>query len=331
MSTGDDTSWSSFWRGNAESDFISENAATAGVFVAPPDLLRLLVVPCLAWAGYHDVRTRRIPNWIWLPIAVGGGVAIVVDWVSVVAAPVRSALLFQCAVSLGLVAPLGYLLWRMGAMGGADAKAIGTLALVFPVCPTVYFRWGILPLERASHGVFSLTILTNTVLIGTVIPVALAVYNGVNGRISPSMFVGRPYPITAVPDVYGQLLGNESSPSLIGGLDLDALRMYLRWRGTSLATLRASPDAHRDPASCPGASADDPWGVAAFLSAIDGDAYGTTPDQLRSGLVRLCSEESESVWITPGIPFLAVVFFGLVIALIHGDMLVTAARAFGVA
>lgn len=346
------------------------------MFVAPPDLLRLLAVPCLAWAGYHDVRTRRVPDWIWLPLAAGGVVAIVVDWLSVVAASVRSALLLRCVVSLGLVAALGYLLWRLDAMGGADAKAIGTLALVFPVCPTVYFRWGVLPLERASHGVFSLTILTNTVLIGMVIPVAIAVYNGANGRITPAMFIGRPYPITAVPDVYGQLLRNDSGPTLTGGLDLDALRMYLRWRGTSLATLRASPDAHRDPASIPtvpndpgdgslaehnepfsgilpdgtdpprtdrvGTDAnpsirggehefDDQWGAAAFLADIEGDAYGTTPGQLRAGLELLSSNETESVWISPGVPFLVVVLLGLVTALTHGDVLVTATRALGLA
>jgi preflagellin peptidase FlaK len=33
------------------------------------------------------------------------------------------------------------------------------------------------------------------------------------------------------------------------GLDLDALRMYLRWRGVSLAALRADPETHRDPDS----------------------------------------------------------------------------------
>lgn len=301
------------------------------MFVAISDLLRLFAVPCVAWAGYHDVRTRRVPNWIWLLLAVAGGVALLVDVGAVVAAPdpVRSVFLLRCAVSLGLVAPVGYLLWRMNTMGGADAKAIGTLALVFPVYPTVYFRWGVLPFERASHEVFSLTILTNTVLVGTTIPIALAVYNAANGRVTPAMFVGRPYPSTAVSDVYGRLLGDESGPSLSGGLDLDALRLYLRWRGTSLATVRATPDTYRDPANCSSASADDPWCAAAFLSEIDGNAYGTTPDRLRSGLEQLCSSESESVWITPGIPFIAVVFVGVVSALTHGDLFVTAMGVFG--
>lgn len=301
------------------------------MFVTLPDLLRLLVVPCLAWSGYHDLRTRRIPNWIWLPLAASGVLAIVLDGLSIIArpTPVRSAFLLRCAVSLGLVAPIGYLFWRLGIVGGADAKAIGTLALVFPVSPTIYFGWGVLPLERTAHGVFSLTILSNTVLLGLVIPIALTVYNGINGRIRPAMFVGRPYPITELPAVYGQLLENGAGHSLTGGLDLDALRLYLRWRETPLATLRSAPDHYRDPVSCSSASADDLWGAAAFLSQIDGTAYGTTPDQLRGGLERLCSEETESVWVTPGVPFLVVVFLGVMIAITHGDVLITITRALG--
>ncbi|UPM43431.1 A24 family peptidase [Halocatena salina] len=298
------------------------------MFVTLPDLLRLLVVPCIAWTGYHDIQTRRIPNWIWLPLTVGGVVALLID-TSVVAGPVRTAFVLRCAVSLGVVAPIGWLCSRLGIVGGADAKAIGTLALVFPVYPTIYFRWGVLPIERASHGVFALTILTNTVLVGLVIPIVLAVYNGINGRIRPTMFVGRPYRIADVSSIYGQLLEDETGRILTGGLDLDALRMYLRWRETSLAALRAAPDTYRDPVNCSSASAGDQWGATAFLSEIEGTAYGTTPDQLRRGLEWLCTPTVESVWITPGIPFLAVVCLGLMIALTHGDVLSTVLGAFG--
>ncbi|RRJ30474.1 A24 family peptidase [Halocatena pleomorpha] len=296
------------------------------MFLTLPDLFQLLVVPCIAWMGYHDVRTRRIPNWIWPPLAVVGLIVIFLNAV-VVAPSVRVAFVLRCVVSLSAVAPIGWFCWRLNIAGGADAKAIGTLALVFPVYPTIYFRWGVLPIERASHGVFALTILTNTVLVGLVIPVALAVCNGVNGRIRPAMFVGRPYQITSVSSRYGQLLEDDTGRSLTGGLDLDALRLYLQWRDTSLAALRSAADTDRDPANCPSASASDHWGAAAFLSEIEGTAYGTTPEQLRDGLDRLCAEEAESVWVTPGLPFLAFVCFGLVIALIYGDVLSTIMRA----
>jgi preflagellin peptidase FlaK len=77
-----------------------------------------------------------------------------------------------------------------------------------------------------------------------------------------------------------------------------------------------------------GDPADDPWGADAFLADIDGDAYGTSPERLRTGLDRLVTEDE--LWITPGIPFLVPVFFGLVAAFLYGDLLIGALRALGV-
>lgn len=332
-----------------------------GVFASIPDLLRFVAVPILAWAAYRDVRTRRVPNWVWLPLIVVGVVTLVLDGRSVLAGPVQHTQLFvlRVAVSFGLVAPLGYAVWRLGGFGGADAKAIMTLALLFPTYPVVYLSRAVFPLEQSTLGVFSLTILTNTVLIALVIPIGLAVWNAVNGRMRPVMFVGRPISVETVTSVYGRLLHRDGTVAITsGGLDIDALRMYLRWRGTTLDAMRSSPAVHRDPASIPptndpgdgsltdhgalsdggpGASQnprpdragdfDDPWGASGFLSDIDGDAYGTSPEQLRAGLELLCSSETESVWITPGIPFLVVVFLGLLTALTYGEILSVIAPA----
>ena len=37
-----------------------------------PDLLRLLVVPVFGWAAIRDIKTRRVPNQTWLPLAALG-------------------------------------------------------------------------------------------------------------------------------------------------------------------------------------------------------------------------------------------------------------------
>ena len=34
-----------------------------------PDLLRLLTLPYFSYVAYRDIRTRRIPNRLWLPLA----------------------------------------------------------------------------------------------------------------------------------------------------------------------------------------------------------------------------------------------------------------------
>jgi len=315
-----------------------------------PDLLRLLAVPVFGWAAYRDVRTRRVPNRTWYPPAAVGLLALLWD---VWRAPAfrQDVFALRVVLSLGIVAPLAYLFWRLGGFGGADAKALMVLALLFPVFPTVYlpatplpvFDATALPPVETTLGVFSLTILTNAVLVGVLYPVALGVRNLLAGQAGVVALVGRPVGWDAAERTHGRLLETPEGYTR-EGLDLDALRMYLRYRGVELADLRADPSL-RDPATLPevpgdptdgavetdggvpGASADtsertvedDPWGAAEFLGDIDHHAYGTTPDQLRDGLDVLV--ERETVWVSPGIPFLVPLFVGLLVGLVYGDIL----------
>ncbi len=332
------------------------------------DLLRLLAVPVFAWAAYRDVATRRVPNETWLPLVAVGLLALALDGLQVLSAdPYRQQLFaVHVAVSVGIVAPLGYLFWRLGGFGGADAKAMMVLALLFPEFPQFFLPGEVLPLVRPPLGVFSLTIVSNTVLVGLAYPVVLAARNAVAGHRSPAMFVGKPVPVEDIATEYGSLLETPDGFTR-SGLDLDALRMYLRWRGLTLSDLRAAPDRYRDPDSLPpaeergdpgdGALADGPpvadggtrvddsraetgtadapatetptdeWGAAAFLAELDGDAYGTTPEGLREGLEVVTSDES--VWMTPGLPFIVPMFVGLVVALTYGDLLYAAMRLVG--
>jgi preflagellin peptidase FlaK len=62
------------------------------------------------------------------------------------------------------------------------------------------------------------------------------------------MFFARPVATDSLPDRHGRLFEDPDGPTR-GGLDLDALRMYLRWRGLTLADLRTDPDGLRDPSS----------------------------------------------------------------------------------
>ncbi|MFB6088112.1 MAG: A24 family peptidase C-terminal domain-containing protein, partial [Haloarculaceae archaeon] len=107
-----------------------------------------------------------------------------------------------------------------------------------------------LPLHRTTVGVFSLTILSNTVVAGIAYPAVMAVRNAVGGHLAKAMVIGKPVDATDVTEEYGSLMETPEGFTR-RGLDLDALRMYLRWRGATLAELRADPDRYRDPASLP--------------------------------------------------------------------------------
>ena len=329
-----------------------------------PDLLRLVAVPVLGYAAWRDVRTRRVPNAVWYPLYALGAVLLCWEGLSHLptAGPTDTAWLVRVGVSLGFVAPLSYLFWRLGGFGGADAKAFIALAVLVPTFPRYYLSDPsvTLPVEVTTLGVFSMTILTNTVLLGILYPVALGVRNALAGRASPAMFLARRVPVQSLPLAHGRLFETREGFTR-GGLDLDALRMYLRWRGTTLAAVRESPDTHRDPASVgetyeptdgavharsavggvvadggvPGdvevdtgmealadadaAEFDDPWAAAAFLDAIEGSAYGTSPATLREGLETATTRDE--VWISPGIPFIVPLFVGCALAFVYGDLL----------
>jgi preflagellin peptidase FlaK len=336
-----------------------------------PDLLRLVAVPVFGWAAYRDVKTRRVPNRTWTPLAVLAVVLLLWDAYTVWAGPtaVGQRLFFvQVAISLVFVVPLSYGFWLIGGFGGADAKAFMLVAVLFPVYPVYYLPMPsvALPLQQSAIGVFSLTILSNTVLAGVVYPLAVAAGNLARGRFSLAMFIGRPVPAGSVTEEYGRLLESPDGFDR-GGLDLDALRMYLQWRGCSLADIRDDPDQHRRPTSLPavpndpgdgslatdggdpvagdidgpagrdagtgGADrpgpVDDPWGAERFLDDIDHSAYGTSSAQLRDGLDVLA--EQDEVWISPGIPFLVPMFAGLVVSLTYGDVLFSLLQAAGLA
>ncbi|QKG92963.1 prepilin peptidase [Halorubrum salinarum] len=336
-----------------------------------PDLLRLLVVPVFAWAAIRDVRTRRLPNRLWPPLYLFG--ALLLLWEAVSLWPFAGfdgrIFLVRAAISLLFVAPLGYAFWYLGAFGGADAKAMIALAVIFPTFPAYEVGGVTLPLVGTQLGVFSLTILTNTVLIGLAYPVGLAALNLVRGEVSSSMFLARPVATDSLPDRHGRLFEDPEGPTR-GGLDLDALRMYLRWRGLTLADLRADPDGLRDPASVGetfdptdggthvgprtdgGRAVDDALSDrgreadADSAAAADGDPEGDDPwaaerflDDIDHGAYGTDAAtlrdgldvvaRADRVLVSPGMPFVVPMAVGLVVSLTYGDALFALLGAVG--
>jgi preflagellin peptidase FlaK len=250
-------------------------------FGSTADLLRLVVVPAFAWAAYRDVRTRRVTNRLWPPLVAVGVLALGLEFAGGLPTGFAGELvLLRLAVSVGLVAPLGYVFYRIGGFGGADAKAVLALAVVFPLYPVYYLPFDALPMHAATLGVFSLTILTNTVVAGALYPAALAGRNLASGRLAPPMVVGRPTTIGDLATAYGSLLETPEGYTR-RGLDLDALRMYLRWRGTTLSALREAPDRHRAPSSLPSPEARNDPGDGAVEDGppvADGGTHDLEPE-----------------------------------------------------
>nr|WP_115863285.1 A24 family peptidase C-terminal domain-containing protein [Halorussus litoreus] len=335
-----------------------------------PDLLRLLVVPVFGWAAWRDVQTRRIPNRTWYPLAALAVVLLAVDgWLAWNGTALETrAFAVRTAISLGFVAPLVIAFWWFRAFGGADAKAFLVVAALFPTYPAYGVLGWTLPHQQTLVGSFSLTILTNTVLLGALYPLAVLARNAAAGRFSSVMFVGKPVAWDAIPDEHGRLLETPDGVTR-NGVDLDAIRMYLRWRGLTLAELREHADGLRDPATLPAepnppgdgavgptddvAGNSDAEGVSADGGALeqsetiqpaevpDDDPWGTAAflAGLDHGAYGATPERlrdgldvltsEDEVWVSPGIPFVVPLFVGTVVALTYGDLLFGMLRLVG--
>lgn len=312
------------------------------------DILRLLVIPVFAWIAWEDYKTRRIPSRIWTPLLIFGVLLVLWDGYTAYTGPSVTFYRYVLIVtiSIGFLVPLAYAFYWFGGFGGADAKAFIVIAVLFPTFPTYSIASHTLPLTRPDFPIFSLTIVLNAVLVGALYPIALLIRNAITGRFSWLMLVGLPVHWTTIETTHGKLLESQAGIDL-SGLDLDALRMYLRWRGTTLSEIREHPDTYRDPATIPtttnpptdgaitdssirpdGGNYEDPWGAEQFLTDINHSAYGTSPDQLRTGLDIVTTHTT--IWISPGIPFILPIFIGLLIAFTYGDIFFTLLTILGI-
>lgn len=282
------------------------------------DALRVLaVVPVFAYASYLDIRERRVPHPTWYPLVAVGVVALAADLF------LRDAgtVLVYAAASLALGAGFGYGFYYLGTFGGADRYALVVLGFLFPLYPAFTTPFGTYPVIVPDAPIFVLSVLGNTVLVGVVYPVKLLLENVLKGvRANPLvMALGKRVPTDELHDEFGRIIGTEDSVSLrrsgvFGGsdegiTDIDFVRDYVDWRGFD--SVREARDSEAD-LRLEEFVEETPW---------ESDDLGRDADELRE----LASHDS--VWISPGIPFIVPMFVGLVVALTAGDVLFVLTRS----
>ncbi|MDR9411277.1 MAG: hypothetical protein RI531_01420 [Haloferacaceae archaeon] len=295
-------------------------------------LALLLAAPALT-----DLLTRRVDRRVWPPIAV---VAVLLSgthllWVRTVAPAAARAIGCQqllLVLTLGLAGRWAH---RRGWLGGADWKLLGLLPLCLPPGLRVVPAVGLWP----PAVVPALSALTVAALLALSHQLLRWGLRRPRGRHPLQLRV----PTVRLRRHHGQIAAGPQP-----GLDLDTLRMYLRWRGATLATLRAhttdpaaagSIRTTRDPTdgsvtAAPRAPprlrrlpADDRWGAAAFLAVAPHDAYGATATQLRQTLDWLLLVEA--VPIRVGQPLITHLYLAGALILTVGDPVVAAVWAMG--
>lgn len=126
--------------------------------VEPFLIARLAVsLPLMGLAAWQDVETREIDDRIWLALGILGVAILVADFLT----GYTDTEVFLTVGSLAFALPFGYALYRFRLTGGADSKAIWSLALVFPFHSPEGTLWAALQV----HPIFILTIIDNSLLL----------------------------------------------------------------------------------------------------------------------------------------------------------------------
>ncbi|WP_330631462.1 A24 family peptidase [Halocatena halophila] len=273
---------------------------------------QLLVGGCFVVAGWYDRRSRRVPDWLWYYALVPASAAFTLECVVGGQALFGRAQFVRGVSSVFLGSMLGFCYWRLGLFGGADAKAIAILSIAFPTTPVELHH--ALSVHPVVARPFVIAVVLNALLLSTWYPIALFAVNCWHRRVTTAMVVGKPCAIGTVCDRHGELLTVTDGWIPRPGVDLDALRWYLDYWELDLEVLRNAPNEHAP--SVRG----DRWGAKTVVGAVEGSLYGTSPEALRTALDRL-TDGRDTVWITPGIPFVSVLAVGLIVTVVWGDLL----------
>ncbi len=121
----------------------------------------LIALAFLLYACLLDLRERRVPNRLWKYMIV-----VIVPFVAaefLVGKHDIYDVLFAF-LQFVLIFGLAYALYYLGAYGGADAKALMVLSLLFPFYPTLDFQSITFPLLNTGFGVFAFSTLSNSVI-----------------------------------------------------------------------------------------------------------------------------------------------------------------------
>jgi preflagellin peptidase FlaK len=248
-----------------------------------------LIVPAMAialtllYASYRDVRERRVPFRTWYPMIIIGIPFTAYFYVLLIQGGGALTALPFLALT-GLFSTLFYLFARFHLFGGADAWALIFIAILLPAFPVIPLL-GLPPL-----AFFPFSVLINAVVLNLFTPIGILLYNMRNGSRAPFpyMLLGFPVDGDRISESYGFVMEDITD---------EEGEIHRRFMGIreSLSTMGRGNgrvytlDMRRKP-----------------------DEYARERELYR---------RAGRVWISYGVPFIVPITFGLVSALLIGDVI----------
>ena len=115
-------------------------------------MLEIRLIACavmLVLASIMDLKKREISDKVWVSFGGLGLLITVIEFTG------NSINLIQYGLGIAITAPIAYGIYRVGLFGGADAKALISIAMLVPSYDMLY----------KIHGLPSFTILTNATIL----------------------------------------------------------------------------------------------------------------------------------------------------------------------
>lgn len=128
----------------------------------------ILSLGFLIISSIYDLRTREIPNIIWVLFAPIGVALMLLRFLLIP----NSSFLLSWGISLAIITILSLAFFYLGFFGGADAKALICLGLAIPLYPS-----SVIPILQVIAPFFPLSVFGNAVLCSAFMVLVISGYN----------------------------------------------------------------------------------------------------------------------------------------------------------
>ena len=132
----------------------------------------LFFTPFLLYSCYSDIKTHRVTNNLLSIMLASGVVFMLFDILTH-----GISYILYVFISSGFMFVIVYILFQLGIFGGADAKSLIVLSMIFPASPTFKAFEYSFPLHKPSIDSFAFSILGNAIMLIFIFLIGLAAYN----------------------------------------------------------------------------------------------------------------------------------------------------------
>ncbi len=118
-------------------------------------------------ASVYDLREREVPDELWMFMVLSG---VILDVVQYLIEPYN---IIFALIQFLIIFVLANFMFYIAGFGGADAKALMALSVMFPIYPKVW----IFPILNRGLGVFAFSVLSNSVVVAPLIAIIFFLRN----------------------------------------------------------------------------------------------------------------------------------------------------------